>query len=307
MPHRKSDQAATPNDVEPTSPGASGVNSFSECRRRLVLEGSIELTSGIDSLERGHRWLTPGTRVFVPSLPKRSIHENLDKLRRIRALGFEPVPHVAARRLTGEDELRRFLQIATGEIGIRTLLLIGGDAEHPAGPFESTEAVLRSGAIQDAGIAKIGIAGYPGPHPMVSDEVLCHSLDAKLSWAADTGTRVFLVTQFSLSEDHVVRYCNRLAAERPGLPVYVGIPGPTPVTRLLNFARMCGVGTAARALGGMGLQAARLGRRGTSDRQLEAIGRFCSESSQHNVQGIHVFSFGGFAESAEWMNERTRD
>lgn len=273
-------------------------------QQRLVTGGSIELTSGVDSIDAAEGRLPPGTRVFVPSLPKRALTENLATLKELKRRGFEPVPHLAARRLRSAAELQQFLETAVREAAVNKVLLIGGDVETHDGPFASAEDVLRSKLLQEAGINAVGVAAYPEPHPRIDEAELERSLAVKVDVMRQTGLSPFVVTQFSLNPEKPVELCRHLARDFPDLPLFVGIPGPTSMTKLIKYARFCGVGASVRALKTMGLKAARLGDRAASDQQLRALAAYCVEHGKAAVRGVHLFSFGGFRESVEWMSEK---
>ena len=273
-------------------------------QQRLVTRGSIELTSGVDSIDAAEGRLPAGTPVFVPSLPKRPPKESLATLKALKQRGFEPVPHLAARRLRSAAELQQFLGIAVREAGVNKVLLIGGDVKTHDGPFASAEDVLRSGLLQEAGISAVGVAAYPEPHPRIDEAELDRSLAVKVDLMRQTALSPFVVTQFSLDPEKPVELCRHLARKFPDLPLFVGIPGPTSVTKLIKYARFCGVGASVRALKTMGLKAARLGDRAASDQQLRALAGHCVEHGKATVRGVHLFSFGGFRESVEWMSEK---
>jgi methylenetetrahydrofolate reductase (NADPH) len=273
--------------------------------RSLIRNGSIELTSGIESIGAATGLLPAAMPVFVPSLPKRPITGNLEALSALKRNGFEPVPHLAARRLLSREELQKFLDVAVREIGVRTIFLIGGDVDTCSGPYESAEDVLRSGILQDAGIASVGIPGYPEPHPRISDTELERSLLAKVELMARAGLDAFVVSQFSLDAGRLVAFCGQMRRRFPNLPLFAGIPGPTNVAKLMKYAKVCGVGASMRALKSMGLKAVRIGNRATSNQQVRALAEYCLNHSQSPVRGVHLFSFGGFRASAEWIGERT--
>lgn len=273
-------------------------------QQRLVIGGSIELTSGVDSIRAAEGRLQAGTRVFLPSLPKRPLSENLATLKELKRRGFEPVPHLAARRLRSIAELQQFLGIAVREATVNKVMLIGGDVETHDGLFASAEDVLRSGLLQEAGINAVGVAAYPEPHPRIDKAELDRSLAVKVDLMRQTGLSPFVVTQFSLDPGKPVELCGHLARNFPDLPVFVGTPGPTSVVKLIKYARFCGVGASVRALKNMGLKAARLGDRAASDQQLRALAEYCVKHGRTTVRGVHLFSFGGFRESVEWMGEK---
>src|SRR6185295_9516324 len=93
-------------------------------------------------------------------------------VRAVRARGFEPVPHLAARGFADVTALSDFLAAA----GVRRVLLIGGDRDRPVGDFANAHAVIASGALQAAGIEEVGIAGYPDGHPRIPDAELDRAL-----------------------------------------------------------------------------------------------------------------------------------
>ena len=273
-------------------------------QQRLVTGGSIELTSGLDSVDAAEGRLPTGTPVFVPSLPKRPLKENLATLKALKQRGFEPVPHLAARRLRSAAELQQFLGTAVREAAVNQVLLIGGDVEIHDGPFASAEDVLRSGLLQEAGINAVGVAAYPETHPRIDEAELDRSLAVKVDLMRQTGLSPFVVTQFSLDPKKPIELCGHLARKFPDLPLFVGVPGPTSVTKLIKYARFCGVGASVRALKTMGLKAARLGDRAASDEQLRTLAEYCLGHGKATVRGVHLFSFGGFPESVEWMSEK---
>jgi methylenetetrahydrofolate reductase (NADPH) len=82
----------------------------------------------------------------------------------------------------------------------------------------------------------------------------------------------------------------------------VGLAGPTNPVALLRFAQRCGVSASLRALRTQGMDAVRLVTHTDPADQLSAVARYCTAHAACNVVGIHLFTFGGVAASAEWMN-----
>ena len=111
--------------------------------------------------------------------------------------------------------------------GVRKVLLIGGDVAEPAGPYADAAALLREGLLADCGIQQVGLAGYPEGHPRIASATLAAALADKLALAEAQGLGAYVVTQFSFAPDRIVEYCADLARRAPGVPVYVGLPGPT--------------------------------------------------------------------------------
>ena len=270
----------------------------------LLTNGSIELTGKYRHQIDQVRDLLPfGTDIYLSALPNRPLASNLDCIAAIRAAGFNPVPHIAARHLRSRNELRQFLDIVIQEHDVRKILLIGGDLPDPLGPYSDSLALLKDGILMDAGICEIGIAGYPEGHPHIAGEIIQQSICDKIQAAREQSLGIFLLTQFSFAPGRIVDYCAKLARTIPGIAVYVGMAGPTSPVSLLSYARICGVSASLRALTGLGFKAARLVTRTEPDEQLTVLARYCAGREDCNVLGVHIFSFGGFVESVRWMQD----
>src|SRR5215469_2556466 len=63
--------------------------------------------------------LARGARVYVSAVPHRPAEESIAAAMRLRAAGFEPVPHVAVRNFASADALDDFLARLNGEADAR--------------------------------------------------------------------------------------------------------------------------------------------------------------------------------------------
>lgn len=270
----------------------------------LITDGSIELIAARDQdkLVAAKALLPAGMSVYVPGLPRQTLIAKLERMRAIHAAGFDPVPHLAARRIVSRQALRQFLDRAVQECGVHRVLLIGGDQPEPAGPYVDSAAILRDGVLAEAGIREVGLAGYPEGHPRIPSKVLDVSLNEKLALASAQGLGTYVVTQFSFAPSRIVDYCARLARAAPEVSIYVGMPGPTGLALLIRYARICGVSASLRALIDLGFKAARLLSHTAPHEQLVMLAHYCAARRACNVVGVHIFSFGGFFESAQWMH-----
>jgi methylenetetrahydrofolate reductase (NADPH) len=241
--------------------------------------------------------LPADTCVYIPSLPGLPLSRTLEAVAAVRAAGLDPVPHVSARRILQRDEFKTFLKQAVGQHGVHRVLLIGGDEPRAKGPFEDSLAVLESGILAECGVREIGIAGYPEGHPRIEREVLEQAMRRKLELAREQSIGVYALTQFSFSPSRVVEYCALLGRAHPGLPVYVGIAGPTDPVALARYAQRCGVSVSLRALRGLGTGIAQLIGNTDPRDQLAAVARY----NLGNVVGVHLYSFGGAVRTAAWM------
>src|SRR5271169_865116 len=96
--------------------------------------------------------IAPGKPLYINFGPGDSPAGTIEAARQLQRAGFRPVPHIAARYLTGKVQLDEALAVA-------------GDRDKPAGPFQSSLQLIESGAFEKHGITRIGIAGYPEGHP----------------------------------------------------------------------------------------------------------------------------------------------
>ena len=269
----------------------------------LIAYGSIEMSAHRPQDAREIAALLPvGTRVYVNHLPRHTLADSLAALNAVRAVGLEPVPHMAARRIASRDEAKSFLKRAVKEAGVREVLLIGGDELQPLGPYADSIAMLREGLLGECGVHEVGIAGYPEGHPRISRAKLAAAMHEKLRIAAEQGLGAYVLTQFSFAPGRIIEYCAELARGFPGVSVYIGLAGPTDALALLRYAQRCGVSASLRALRDQGFGAVKLVMHTDPREQLVTFAQYCLGHTPCNVVGVHVFSFGGVAATAAWMN-----
>ncbi len=281
-------------------PGTAGTGRIAA---DLVACGSLEMNADRAADAKAIAAQLPvGTRVYVNHLPRHSLAQSLDALVALKDAGLEPVPHIAARRVESAMALRRYLDRAVGEAGVAKALVIGGDTPQ-AGPYADAASLLASGLLAQAGIREVGFAGYPEGHASIPQARLAQALGEKLALARTQGMGAHVVTQFSFAPARIVEYCSELARQLPDVPVYVGLAGPTDPIRLLRYAQRCGVSASLRALRSQGFDAARLVTHTDPSDQIAALGRYCASHAACNVVGVHLFTFGGVAQAAAWMNQ----
>ena len=151
---------------------------------------------------------------------------------------------------------------------------------------------------------QVGLPGYPEGHPRIATATLAAALAEKLALARGQGLGAYVVTQFSFAPNRIVEYCVDLARRAADVPVYVGLAGPTSPVTLLRYAQRCGVSASLRALQAQGMGAVRLFTHVDPADQLAALARHARSGSASNVVGVHLYSFGGVAATAAWMNAR---
>lgn len=268
----------------------------------LVASGSVEMSPrDADQITEAAKFLPANTRVYVNALPGRLHYATLRAMEALRDEGLDPVPHIAARRLESRAALEEFVQGAV-HAGAHRVLLIGGDQLTPAGPFASSMRVLKEGTLAKYKIREVGFAGYPEGHPRIEQRALDEALSEKIALANEQGINVSIVTQFSFVPVRIAEYCAVMARTYPELPLYVGMAGPTSTKSLLRYAHRCGVSASLRALSGMGVAAAKLVTHSDPMEQLASLAHHCEGGGTSNVVGAHFYSFGGFANTARFIN-----
>lgn len=271
----------------------------------LVADGSIEWSGGHPDQAEAVAGLLPyGMPVFVPALPRDGMTTRLRLIACLREAGFEPVPHLAARRIPSAAALRDFLAEGVGAGGVRRVVVIGGDDQRPDGPYGDARALLESGLLGAAGIREVALAGYPEGHPSISPGELQAALLAKLAVLEQQGLGAQVVTQFSFTPSRIIEYCSVLARLAPGVPVFAGIAGPASLRQLVHYARYCGVAASLSAVRSVGLKIAQLLDHARADEQLGRLATYNAAHGASNLIGVHVYSFGGVPETAAWMRAR---
>ncbi len=250
-----------------------------------------------DEIAQLGKILTSGTEVYVTAVPTAAPDETVAAAAALRKAGLEPVVHIAARRLSGEAQLKDLLARLRGEADARRLLVIGGDID-AAGPFADALAVIQKGRLRDAGIEEIGIGAYPEGHPRISPGRLEASLDEKIASASAQGLRVRIVSQFSFSGERIIAWLKQLRAGGITNPVKIGLAGPTSVPALIRYAKRCGVNASLRGLMS-GAASALIGNVGP-DRIVEAL-----SAAQSDLGDVHphYFSFGGLVATATYAHK----
>jgi methylenetetrahydrofolate reductase (NADPH) len=238
-----------------------------------------------------------GTPVYVSAVPKRPPAAQIETAARIAGAGFEPVPHISARSFASAADLDRHLGLLADGAGVRRVLVIGGDLPASAGPFFAALEVIESGLLQARGIVEAGITGYPEGHPRLDAAVLERAMAAKIEAAAGTGLAVHIVTQFCFSAPPILAWIVRLRDHGIDLPVRVGLAGPTTLSGLLRFARICGVAASAQGL----LRHTGLARQLFGMVTPDTVLRPLAEAAAGRASmAPHIFPFGGLATAARW-------
>lgn len=245
--------------------------------------------------------IDPDTPIAVTFLPNETLDERIAAAAEVRAQGFEPMPHLSARRIASYAELEQIVRRSIEEAGVRRMFLVAGDPPVPAGPFPDSSSLLATGLFERHGIRTIGIAGHPEDHPVMDEAARWAALEAKRADIARRGMATLIVTQFGFGAAPMLAWLTALRARGIDAPVRLGIPGPAGIKTLLRFAARCGVGASAGALTRYGISLTRMLGSAGPDRLINAL-----ESGlgpEHGPVRLHFYPFGGMERTVAWIGD----
>ncbi|WP_255601971.1 methylenetetrahydrofolate reductase [Polymorphobacter megasporae] len=263
---------------------------------------SLEMTAkDIDALGIAAPMVAPATPIAITFLPGETMDARIAAAIRVRELGFEPMPHLSARRITSHDELTAIVERSTAEAGVRRVFLVAGDPPVPVGPFADTMSLLRTGLFERHGIKAVGIAGHPDGHPAMKTAELWAALAEKDREVIDRGMAPLIVTQFGFDADPLLAWLGELRERGITAPVRIGVPGPAGIKTLLRFAAHCGVGATASVMSKYGVSLTKLLGTAGPDRLIDTLGKGITPG--HGAVRLHFYPFGGLQRTVEWIGD----
>ena len=276
----------------PASPAAAGDPAAAV--RSLVVGADIEIIP-LRSVDEKLKAVPGGSTVTVTTSRRLGLERTLEFSGKAVRAGYEVVPHLAARQLAGEEELRGFIG-KMGVLGISQLFLIGGDAAPPAGPYDSALQVLKALQHIDHGLTRVGVASYPEGHPKISDAALAEALRDKQPFAA------YMVSQLCFSPGVLVSWLRRVRGQGITLPLHLGLAAPMQVSRLLTLGPQIGVGSSVRYLAKQHGFIGNVLKGGAyrPESLLLEMGDALTEPGL-GIEGLHLFSFNQVEETVQWQ------
>jgi len=266
---------------------------------RLVRECSIEMNiQDAPHLNRARALLPAGKKIYVSHLPKQTYLQTLEACREVREAGFDPVPHLPVRLLGSERVLDEFLQAASRD-GVAEMLLIAGDYPQATGPYSTVAEILRTGKLGDFGFRRVSMAGHPEGHPKVPLAEIRRAEREKVELARAAGLQVTLLTKFFFEAPPFVEWASGLRADGVGARLVAGLSGPASAATLFRYAMRCGVGPSIRALGARPTSLVKLMGDHGPEKLIEAL---AVVPRPEVYDGLHLFTFGGFLRTCEWLH-----
>ena len=266
---------------------------------------SIEVNPGQSKvLDAAVDRLDPGTEVFLTWIPGSNPMDAVKPAAKLRGAGLIPVPHVGARHLESAIQLEQFAARLTGEAGVDRILVIGGDRASPAGPYDSSLAVMQTGVFQKLGITRMAVAGFPEGNPKISESILDEALAAKLKFAREADLQLSIVTQFCFKAEPILAWLQRIRKQGIDIPVRVGLAGPAGLITLARYAVRCGIGNSLQVLTEHPSFAKLLTEKGPEPiiRELAASLRSENAVTLSGIAGLHFYVFGGFSKTVDWID-----
>ena len=128
-------------------------------------------------------WVPTDLTVTVTASPAKGIDPTLDLTQRLTARGYHVVPHVSARLVRDDAHLADIVARLTA-CGVDDVFVPAGDADPPAGRFDSALALLDRLAELGRPFARVGVTGYPESHPRIDDDITIQAMWDKRHHAA---------------------------------------------------------------------------------------------------------------------------
>lgn len=274
---------------------------------RHITDGySLEVsTKDIAALTAAAPRILPGSTISIPYLPGQDDQARLAAARAVRALGFEPMPHLSARRIASLAELDAFVTRAVAEAGVERCFVIAGDPSTPVGPFADSASLIETGVFERAGVRVVGVGGHPEGHPVMSASDRWEVLERKCQMIASRGMAPLIITQFGFDADVALAWLQTLRERGIDHPVRVGVPGPAGIAVLARYAALCGVSACASMWSKYGISLGKLF--GTAGPDVFVDRLTAGLTDAHGPVSLHFFPFGGIAQSVKWIEQyRTR-
>lgn len=245
--------------------------------------------------------LPPTSIVSVTCSPVKGLAATFELSAQVAAAGHTPVPHISARLVADEDQVKRIADWCR-HLNIATMFVVGGDAEVPHGPFDSGLAFLRSFLDHDHGLTTIGVPSYPDGHALIERSVIDQALHDKVRLIESAGLAAFSSTQMCFDPDLVLRWLEGERAAGLTGGVHLGVPGAIDRTKLLAMGARLGIGASLRYLK-KNRSTIRQLVSPSSFEPLELIEPLQAKADRLGISGIHLFTFNQVDATRRWLDE----
>ncbi len=269
----------------------------------LLAGYSIEVMPRTAEKVEDFRDLLPaGTRVYIAHIDGTPIADMVATAARLRAEGFEPMPHFPARSIADRATLADWVARYKGEAGVTQGLILAGGIPTPTGNFAASMDLLDTGLFD--GFTRLHVAGHPEGNRDIDPKGGETEVMAALRWKQEFANRsdadFAIATQFAFEAGPVLDWADRLAQAGISMPVHLGIAGPAKLQTLIKFAIACGVGPSLSVLQKRARDVSKLLLPFEPLEVLTALAQARAAGRGKNIERIHFFPLGGIKANATW-------
>lgn len=260
---------------------------------RLLEDARLEVLPAPGTAERVVEHVAPGRMLTVTASPSRGLEPTLALACELARLGYEVVPHLAARMVVDTGQLAEIVA-RLGGAGVTRVFVPSGDAPQ-AGEFPDAISLLTALEGLGAPFRHVGVTAYPESHGTIPDDVTVQAMWDKRRHATE------MVSNMTFDPQVVATWLARTRARGVTLPLWLGVPGPLDTAKLLTIATRIGVGDSTRFLLKHRRTALRLAAPGgfSPERFLRRLAPTL-QRSESGVAGLHLFTFNQVAETEAW-------
>jgi methylenetetrahydrofolate reductase (NADPH) len=267
---------------------------------------SLEITpKQIEKLPVLSANLAKGTNVFIALIDPAEVEAQINACVVLRDAGFEPIPHVPARFVRDEEDLKSRIGAFADKAKVSTILCLGGGAPEPIGIYNSALQLMETGVFEANGLKRIGIAGHPEGNPDITkihgEAALLAALKSKQAWLKEKNLAGFIATQFLFDAGPLALWAGQLREQGIDLPLHVGVPGPATIKTLVRYAAMCGVGNSARFIRKQALNITKLLSVSEPTEFVDQLALLHFDKPELGIAAPHLYPFGGFDKLFDWM------
>ena len=237
--------------------------------------------------------------VTITASPSMGLDRTVELAESLTAQGYDVVPHLAARMVSGRPELTELVERLTAA-GVTNVFVPGGDAQ-TVGDYPDALSMLEDLTAMGSPFKDVGVPGYPESHPTINDDLTIQSMWDKRKHAT------YVVSNLTFDPGVVKDWVHRMRLRGITLPLLLGLPGPVDRTKLLGMATKIGVGDSTRFLSKQkGLMTRLVAPGGFSG---ESFLTKCAPSvgePEAKVDGLHVYTFNQVVETEAWRQDWLR-
>ena len=225
--------------------------------------------------------------------PAKGLEPTLALSERLAELGYDVVPHLAARHVRDRSHLAE-LVARLQATGASDVLVMAGDAPEPAGEFDGSLPLLAALAELGHPFGEVGITGYPESHALISDATTIRSMFAKEEFST------YIVSQICFDPQVTTAWMRAVWERGTRLPIHIGLPGATSATKLLRVCERIRVGD---SLGVLRADVGGLDGDYDPGPLVSGLEENLAEA-RPNLGGFHIFTFNDLAQTERWRQRQ---